>query len=93
MYKQTKITGKLLDSISTGNSDQNHSKMPLLTNQSSCNERGATMVCTDVEKLEPSKSAKGNSQPKGRSNPVPIHGQMDEQKQIHVYNEHVPPYL
>lgn len=56
-----KITGKLLDSISTGNSDQNHSKTPLLTNQSSCNERGTT-VDKGVEKLEPSKSAGGNGQ-------------------------------
>lgn len=48
MYKQTKITGKLLDSISTGNSDQNHSKMPLLTNQSSCNDRGATMALLNM---------------------------------------------
>lgn len=88
-----KITGKLLDSISTGNSDRNHSKTPLLINQSSSNDRGTTTVCMDVEKLEPSKSAKGSAQPKGRSNPVLIHGQTDEQKEMHVYNEQVPPYL
>jgi hypothetical protein len=54
-----KITGKLFNSISTGNADQNHSKTTLLTNQSSCNER-VTTVCKGVEKLELSKSAGGN---------------------------------
>ena len=57
-----KITGELLNSISTGNSDQNHRKALLFSPTKAAAMRG-TAVC----KLGPSESAGGNSEPKAEA--------------------------